>query len=142
MANNSWLPALNTVVVDGLLHIVGKVCGCFNSCTSICVRLLRTCKHSQASTAGLPGMTNCMYNATMHLRRGSYTADLCWLCVHTSAKQPCPLSVCVQAKFRKCGIIYSHLCRPTDSIPLFRKFVKHIYLEWPYLYSISQLPIL
>ena len=95
MASNSWLPTLNTVVVDGLLHIVGKVCGCFNSCTSICVRLLHTCKHSQASTAGHPGMTNCMYNATMHLPRGSYTADPCWLCVHTSTKQPCPLPVCL-----------------------------------------------
>ena len=29
MPSNSWLLALNTVVVHGLVHIVGEVRGCF-----------------------------------------------------------------------------------------------------------------
>ena len=66
MASNCWPPALN--VAHTLLHVVGKVHGCFILVKKyyskwICARLLHTCKRSQASTAGHPGVHNLMPEA-------------------------------------------------------------------------------
>ena len=92
------------------------------SSTWICMHLLRTCKRSQASTAGHPGMHNLMPKAhnklhtkeskmTMHLPYGSYTAvHVLLLAMFSSAKRPRPFPVslvwqCFQSNsLRKCGI--------------------------------------
>ena len=47
-ASNCWLLALNVAVACGLLHIVGKVCGCFVPVNKVYVDLHALASHLQA----------------------------------------------------------------------------------------------
>ena len=51
MASNCWLPALNIAVAHGLLHIVGKVRGCFVLMKKQCHMDLRTLAFALAYVA-------------------------------------------------------------------------------------------
>ena len=146
MASNCWLPAFKRSCSAWIAAYCGEDAWLFRPCertvargfVHTCFTLANVAKPVLQGTKEQFNARSIKWKITICTTQNDY-APSPWQLHSRSVLATCSLAqnnhahsgVWVRQSFwsyslRKCGIVYSYLCQPTDCIPLFRKSVKQL----------------